>query len=99
MTYLGFSAEASLRPRSLIPAARRSVGQHSKHDRIGSESQIVPQAYPAACQGAQGFTKTKCYGVVLTCQDCCKKWNWQQSQYVDVCGSSYVCGACFGFPW
>ncbi|MEU5430698.1 hypothetical protein AB0H73_34550 [Streptomyces olivoreticuli] len=59
----------------------------------------MPQTYPAQCQGAQGFSKTACYGVVQTCQDCCKQWDWQQSQYVDVCGSSYVCGACFGFDW
>jgi hypothetical protein len=64
-----------------------------------SVSHIVPQALPPECQGAQGFSKTTCYGVVLTCQDCCKLWNWQQSQYVDHCGNSYVCGACFGFPW
>jgi hypothetical protein len=60
---------------------------------------IVPQSLPPQCQGAQGFTNTTCYGVVLVCQDCCKLWNFQQSQYVDVCGGSYVCGACIGFPW
>jgi hypothetical protein len=61
-------------------------------------SGIVPQTYPAQCQGAQGYSKQSCYGVVQMCQDCCQHWNPGQG-YVEVCGSSYVCGACFGFDW
>lgn len=77
----------------------RTVSRPALHASRISNHNISPQAYPTECQGAQGFSKTNCYGVVMTCQDCCKRWNYQQSQYVDVCGSEYVCGACFGFDW
>jgi hypothetical protein len=91
MAVPGYSAGSS------IPTV--VAGQTRALRLMGLGSDVVPQTYPAQCQGAQGFTNTTCYGVVLACQDCCKLWNWQQSQYVDVCGSSYVCGACFGLPW
>jgi len=90
MSTPGFTALSALRST----AARGPM----RHVMSPSVNHIVPQALPPECRYAQGFTNTTCYGVVLTCEDCCKVYHPGQG-YVDHCGSTYVCGACFGFPF
>ncbi|MGX1310496.1 hypothetical protein RKD24_000615 [Streptomyces calvus] len=93
MTNPQFSAEATLdRGLPVHVSPRFDVGPRE------AEGGIVPQSYPAQCQGAQGFTKTECYGVVEMCQDCCQRYDFG-SGYHDVCGTPYVCGACIGLPF
>ncbi|MGW1838596.1 hypothetical protein [Streptomyces sp. NPDC002067] len=95
----GFTTPPAAGAGALSRRHGATAGSAVPHGSPQDAGRVIPQAYPPQCYGAQGFAKTSCYGVVLTCQDCCKQWNYQQSQYVDVCGNSYVCGACFGLPW
>jgi len=43
----------------------------------------------AHAAGGPWHTDTRCYGILLFCQDC----------NFDVCGNWYACGICFGFPF
>jgi hypothetical protein len=89
----GFSAQATLDRRSPLLRTPRLEGRW-----VDGEAGIVPQSYPAQCQGAQGFTNSKCYGLVKVCEDCCHRYDFG-SGYHEVCGTPYVCGACIGLPF
>jgi hypothetical protein len=93
MTSPGFSAEAALHRRSPLLQGPRSEAR-----RGAAETGIVPQSYPAQCQGGGGYSKSECYGVVKVCQDCCQQYD-PGSGLREVCGDRYVCGACFGFDF
>lgn len=47
------------------------------------------------------MSKTKCYGVVLACLNYRCEFNTRCNNFCceKSCGSWYVCGACFGFPF
>lgn len=93
MTNPGFSAVATLDRRSpLLRNPRLEVRW------ADGEGGIVPQSYPAQCASAAGYSKAECYGVVNVCEDCCQRYDFG-SGYHEVCGTPYVCGACFGLPF
>lgn len=92
MTNPGFSAAATLDRRPpLLRNPRLEVRW------ADGEDGIVPQALPSQCHG-QGYSTAKCYGVVNVCTDCCQEYKYGAG-VGEVCGTPYVCGACFGLPF
>lgn len=97
MSTPGFTATSGIRRGAALPSVGSAPWQQLRPP-MQVTNLVVAESYPAECHGAQGFTKTSCYGVVQMCQDCCQRWS-PGSGYHDVCGDSYVCGACLGFDW
>jgi hypothetical protein len=86
----GFSAGQALSARPWL--SHTPGGSSTPHATAMSTVQRAKrqdEVVPAHAAGGPWHTDTRCYGVVLFCQDC----------NFDVCGNWYACGVCFGFPF
>jgi hypothetical protein len=67
---------------------------------VGPDAQYQSKAPSLDPQYLVCYTKTKCYGVVLWCQDlCCNAVDWKNQPIDCTTVGQYPCGACFGFWW
>lgn len=96
MSTPGFTALSALNSDGVSMKSGTGSGE-GHHLPIRSANHFIPQTLPTECWGS-GYTKSDCYGVVLVCEDCCQSWR-PGSGYIEVCGDSYACGACFGLPF